>query len=139
MSVATKDPKSPAWMYWTGWGISGLVSLGLAVSAAFKFIHLPEVTKEFARLGYADNLAFGLGIVEIGCTILYLIPQTSVLGAILLTGYLGGATATHVRIGDPFIPPIIFGILVWVGIFLRDPRLRVLLPLRRPLPTDGKL
>jgi Mn2+/Fe2+ NRAMP family transporter len=72
-----------------------------------------------------------IGILEIACTVIYVIPRTSVLGAILLTGYLGGATATHVRIGDPsFFGPVIFGVLVWLGLWLRDARLRALLPLR---------
>jgi hypothetical protein len=76
------------------------------------------------------GLAIGLGILEIACTIVYAIPQTSVLGAILLTGYLGGAMATHVRIGEQFVPPLILGILVWGGLYLCDGRLRALLPLR---------
>jgi len=71
-----------------------------------------------------------LGIVEIACTIIYLIPQTSVLGAILLTGYLGGATATHARVGEPFIFPVLLGVLVWLGIYLRCGRLRAILPIR---------
>ncbi|HEY6225817.1 MAG TPA: DoxX family protein, partial [Verrucomicrobiae bacterium] len=76
------------------------------------------------------NLAFGLGIVELTCTILYLIPQTAVLGAILLTGYLGGAIASTLRVGDGFIPTVIMGIFLWGGLFLRDPRIRALIPLR---------
>jgi hypothetical protein len=74
------------------------------------------------------NLAKPLGTTVLACTLLYAIPQTSVLGAILLTGYLGGATATHVRVGDNFAGPIIFGVLVWLGLFLRDSRLRALIP-----------
>jgi hypothetical protein len=83
-------------------------------------------------LGWSTKLLMPLAIVEFTCTLLYIIPQTSVLGAILLTGYLGGAVATHVRIEDPsFVTPIIAGILVWLGIFLRDARLRTLVPLRK--------
>ena len=78
------------------------------------------------------NLALALGILELACTIVYVIPRTAVLGAILLTGYLGGAIATHVRIGEPFLPVILMGVLIWGGLFLRDPRLRALMPLRRP-------
>jgi DoxX-like protein len=77
-----------------------------------------------------ESLALGLGIVELACTVIYIIPRTSVLGAILLTGYLGGAVATHLRIGEPYFMPIIFGVLVWGGLFLRDERLRALIPLR---------
>ena len=72
----------------------------------------------------------GLGILEIACTIIYAIPQTAVLGAILLTGYMGGAIATHVRVGEGVIPHIIIGVLVWLGLFLREPRLRAILPWR---------
>lgn len=81
------------------------------------------------------SLALALGILEIVCTVTYAVPRTAMLGAILLTGYLGGATATHVRIGDSFISPVILGVLVWGGLFLRDPRLRALIPLRRSLAS----
>jgi len=115
-----------------GWGFTGLVGAALTFSAVMKFVKPPDVAKEFVRLGYGENMALGIGILEIACTVLYVIPQTSILGAILLTGYLGGATATHVRIGDPFFPPLIMGILLWIGIFLREPRLRAILPIRSP-------
>ncbi len=92
---------------------------------------MPSVAEEFHRLGYQDKTTRPIAIAEIGSTILYVIPQTAVLGAILLTGYLGGATATHVRIDDPFVGPIVIGVLVWLGIFLREPRLRALIPWRR--------
>jgi hypothetical protein len=91
------------------------------------------VVEEFTRLGYPENRALGIGILEIACTLVYAIPRTSVLGAILLTGYLGGAVATHVRIGDPFFNvfgPILFGAMIWGGLYLRDERLRALIPLR---------
>jgi DoxX-like protein len=85
----------------------------------------------FARYGYPDSAMLPMMIVEIACVILYTIPPTSVLGSILLTGYLGGATATHVRVGEPFFLPIIVGIMVWAGLFLRNDRLRALIPLVR--------
>jgi xanthine/uracil permease len=130
MSMEPKPaPPSRAWV-WTGWIVSLLPSLALIFSAAVKFVGPQEMLKEFERLGYKPELATPLGVVEILCTIIYLIPQTSVLGAILLTGYLGGATATHVRVGDQFIPPIVMGVLIWLGIFLREPRLRAILPWR---------
>jgi uncharacterized membrane protein YphA (DoxX/SURF4 family) len=122
-------PTSPA-LLWTGRVISTLPVLGLVMSAVMKFAQPPEVIKGFEDLGWPLHLAVALGIVELVCTVLYAIPQTAVLGAILLTGYLGGATATHVRIGDNFAAPIVLGVLVWLGLFLRDARLRVLLPLR---------
>jgi hypothetical protein len=90
-----------------------------------------KVVEGFKDLGWDANLALALAILELSCTAIYVIPRTSVLGAILLTGYLGGATATHVRISDPsFAAPIVLGVLVWLGLYLRDARLRALLPLR---------
>ena len=89
----------------------------------------PDVVETFTKLGWNESIALTLAIVELGCTLIYVIPRTAVLGAILLTGYLGGAVATHVRIGDPFIAPIIIGVLVWGGLWLRDARLRALAPM----------
>lgn len=117
-------------MLWAGRIVSSLPVLMLIMSAAMKFTKRADVVEGFAHLGYPESLALGLGIVELACTVIYVIPQTSVLGAILLTGYLGGATATHVRIGEPFFIPIVLGMLVWGGLYLRDPRLRALIPLR---------
>jgi len=85
----------------------------------------------FVRLGYDESLALGIGLVELVCTILYLVPRTSILGAILLTGYLGGATATHLRIGEPYYAAVLLGVLVWGGLYLREERLRGLIPLRK--------
>jgi uncharacterized membrane protein YphA (DoxX/SURF4 family) len=107
----------------------------LVFSATMKFMKPPDFDKEFVgKLGYPEDLAFAIGIVEISCVVLYLIPQTAILGAVLLTGYLGGAVATHVRIHDNFAPPVIGGVLVWLGVYFRDPRVRALLPLRRSMP-----
>ena len=97
-----------------------------------KFLKPASVAQGFAHLGLPESLAVGLGILELACTVLYLIPQTSVVGAILLTGYLGGATVTHLRVGDAFFMPVVIGIVLWGGLFLRDPRLRALIPLRQP-------
>ncbi len=116
---------------WAGRIISALPILMLLFSGVMKLAKPAAVVQEFARLGYAESAALGIGILELVCTIVYLIPRTSILGAILLTGYLGGATATHVRIGDPFIAPVIVGALVWLGLFLRDDRLRALIPWRK--------
>lgn len=118
-------------MLWAGYIASGLPVLMLLFSGILKLAKPADLVKEFERLGYGENLALGIGIVELVCTIIYVIPRTSALGAILLTGYLGGATATHVRIADPFFPPIVFGVLVWGGLWLRDGRVRALIPLRR--------
>jgi hypothetical protein len=127
-SAARNNPK---WMFWAGWVVTVLPALFLVLSAVMKFVKPPGMAENLDKLGWAEGLMTGLGIVEITCTVLYLIPQTAVLGAILLTGYLGGAIATHVRISDGFVPPVIMGVLVWLGLFLRDPRLRALIPLRR--------
>lgn len=92
------------------------------------------VVEATVRLGYPESVIVPLGFVLLVCTVLYLIPLTSVLGAILLTGYLGGAVATHVRAGEglfSLVFPIIFGVLIWLGLYLRDDRLRALVPLRR--------
>jgi uncharacterized membrane protein YphA (DoxX/SURF4 family) len=115
---------------WAGRILTGLMALMLLFSAVMKLLQPEDVLKEFARLGYPETLALAIGIVEIACAVLYVIPRTSILGAILLTGYLGGATATHVRIGDAFLPPVIIGILIWLSLYLRDRRLRALVPLR---------
>jgi hypothetical protein len=117
---------------WIGWILTVLPCSMLFMSAAMKFIKPPSAVEGFAHLGFPEKLAFGLGVLELVCTILYLIPRTAVLGAILLTGYLGGAVCTHLRVGDPFIMPALIGVVIWGGIFLRDPRLRALIPLRRP-------
>jgi len=115
---------------WAGRTSSTLPVLMLVFSAVLKLLKPAPVVEGFVHLGYPENLVLALGIVELTCTVVYLIPRTSILGAILLTGYLGGATATHVRIGEPFYIPVVLGVLVWGGLYLRDPRLRALIPLR---------
>jgi hypothetical protein len=117
-------------MVWAGRIVGALPVLMLLFSGVMKLVKPPAVSEGFVHLGYPDSLALGLGIVELACTVLYIIPRTAVLGAILLTGYLGGAVATHLRIGEPFIGPFIFGVLLWAGLYLRDRRLRALIPLR---------
>jgi hypothetical protein len=115
---------------WAGRVMSGLPVAMLLFSGIIKLVQPAPVVDEFVRLGYPESLVLGIGILELACTAIYVIPRTSVLGAILLTGYLGGATATHVRVGDPFFGPVVLGALVWGGLLLRDARLRALLPLR---------
>jgi hypothetical protein len=116
---------------WAGSIISALPVLLLLFSAVMKLQKPPAVVEGFAHLGLPESLARTLAILEIACTIVYLIPQTAVLGAILLTGYLGGAIAIHVRVGDPIVAVIIAGVLVWAGLYLRDDRLHALIPFRR--------
>lgn len=120
---------TPKWMLWTGRVVSVLVALMLIMSGIMKLVQPPQFVDEFSKFGYPAPSATGIGIVELVCTVLYLIPRTSVLGAILLTGYLGGATATHVRVSDSFIAPVIVGMIVWSGLWLRDERIRRLIPL----------
>ena len=115
---------------WAGRIVSTLPVLLLLMSGGMKLIKPTFVVEGIAHLGWPENLALALGVVELTCTVLYIVPQTSVLGAILLTGYLGGATATHLRIGEDYYGPIVLGVLVWLGLYLRDPRLRALVPLR---------
>ena len=117
-------------MLWAGRIMSALPVLMLLVSGVMKLLKPAFVVEGMARLGYDERLALGLGLLEIACTVVYVIPRTSVLGAILLTGYLGGATATHVRLSDPFFAPVILGLLVWSGLYVRDNRLHALLHLR---------
>ena len=112
--------------------MSALPVLMLLFSAAMKLAKPPMVVEGMAKSGIPEHLAFGIGLLELACTILYIIPQTAVLGAILLTGYLGGAIMTHLRLGEAWIGPAVFGVFIWGGLFLRDPRLRALIPLRKP-------
>jgi hypothetical protein len=114
---------------WAGRIISGLPVLFLLVDGAMKLVKPAPVVEATVGLGYPESVIVPIGVVLIVCTILYLIPKTSVLGAILLTGYLGGAVATHVRTGESLfsiIFPVIFGVLLWLGLYLRDSRLRAL-------------
>ena|ERR1051325_9390880 len=113
-----------------GFVISALPVLVLVIGAGVKLMKPKFFVDAFNDLGWNESLALSIGILELACTVVYVIPRTAVLGAILLTGYLGGAIAAHVRIGDPFFGQIIFGVLVWGGVYLRDARLRALLPLR---------
>jgi hypothetical protein len=122
---------------WLGRVLSGLVILFLLFDGAIKLVPWPVVTETMDRIGYgsSENLARSLGFITVACTVLYAIPPTSILGAILLTGYLGGAMASHVRIGSPLFSHMLFGfylgLMLWGGLWLRDRRLRPLIPLRR--------
>ncbi len=117
--------------FWLGWIIGVVPALMLIASATAKFIQPTGIEESLEPLGWRADQLYLLGTLEIVVVVLYLIPRTAVLGAILVTGYMGGAIATHVRIGDYFIlPHIIIGVLIWLGVWLRDPRLRALIPLR---------
>lgn len=116
---------------WTGRIMSILPVLMLLFSGIMKFIPSPQLEEGIKHLELPMGMAVGLGILELACTVVYLIPRTAVLGAILLTGYLGGAMLTHLRIGEGVYMHVVLGVLLWGGLYLRDPRLRALLPLVR--------
>jgi uncharacterized membrane protein YphA (DoxX/SURF4 family) len=122
---------------WIGRILSGLVILFLAADGAMKLVPIPIVTETMGQLGYPTNVALarGLGVVTLLGTALYAFPRTAVLGAILLTGYMGGAMATHLRVGSPLFSHTLFGLylglMIWGGLYLRNERLRALIPLRR--------
>lgn len=107
-----------------GWIVSGIVTLFLlGPSAAGKFVEWQGKEEEFARMGFTTDVMFKIGILEVAIALLYFIPRTSFIGAILVTGYLGGATVTHVRVGEPFIMPVIIGVVAWIGCALRRPEI----------------
>ena len=118
-------------MLWTGRIMSALPVLMLLFSSIMKFIPSPQLNEGFKHLELPISFAFGLGVLELACTVIYVIPRTAVLGAILLTGYLGGAILTHLRIGEAVYMHVAFGVFIWGGLYLRDPRLRVLIPLSK--------
>ena len=120
---------------WAGYIMSLLPVLLLLMSGIMKLMKAKVVVDGFAHLGIAEKLIYSIGALELGCTLLYIIPQTSFLGAILLTGYLGGAILAQLRVGEAIIPQILFGVLIWGGLFLRDPRLRALIPLKKRYST----
>ena len=126
---------------WVGRVLSGSVVLFLIPDGIVKFIKPAPVVEAFAHVGWPLSLANVLGTLLLACIALYAIPRTSILGAILLTGYLGGAVATHLRAGDPLFSHILFptylGVLLWLGLYLRDDRVRVLIPLRSKRHSDG--
>jgi hypothetical protein len=131
----TAPISSPA--RWGGRILSGLVIVFLLFDGAIKLVPWPVVTETMDRMGYgsSETLARSLGVITIACTVLYSIPPTSILGAILLTGYLGGAMASHMRIGSPLFSHTLFGfylgLMVWGGLWLRDRSLQSLIPFRR--------
>jgi hypothetical protein len=122
---------------WSGRVLSGLVIVFMLFDGAIKLVPWPIVTETMDKIGYgsSETLARTLGVITVACTVLYAIPPTSILGAILLTGYLGGAMASHLRIGSPLFTHILFGfylgLMLWGGLWLRDRGLRALIPFRR--------
>lgn len=137
IAIDGTPPVQRNWMLWTGRIISGLLTILLTLDAVMKIIPLSVVTEGAGQMGWPSDATFWriLGLVLLASTALYAYPRTAILGAILLTGYLGGALATHVRVGDPLLSHTLFsvyiGVALWLGLWLRDPQLRALTPLRR--------
>jgi hypothetical protein len=121
---------------WAGWVVTALPSLLFVGSAFGKLSKQPQIVDTFLKAGYSSSAITAIGVIEVLCLALYLVPRTAVLGAVLLTGYLGGAVSHHVRLGEPWFMPVVVGVVVWAGIYLRERRLPSLLPLRRdPSPS----
>jgi hypothetical protein len=131
---AARDSRRSKKALWAGRALSGLAALFMLFDASMKVLQLPVAVQGTAQLGYPEGVVLGLGVVQLVCLAVYLFPRTSVLGAILWTGYLGGAVATHVRMGNPLFSHILFPTYVaaffWVGLWLRDERLRAVIPFR---------
>lgn len=125
-------PAQPKWMTWGGRALSALPVLALGLSAAMKLSHAAPVVEAFGKFGFSAGALTPIGLVELACAVLYAVPRSAVLGAVLVTGYLGGAVVTHARIGESFVPPFLLGVVAWAGLFFRDERIRALLPWRRP-------
>ena len=123
------------WRRRSGWALSGFAILFLTIDGAMKLAGPAVVVEAQEKLGYPGSATFGLGVLLLACTALYAMPRTSVLGAILLTGYLGGAIASQLRIGEPWLSHILFGVyvglFVWGGLYLRSEALRALIPVRQ--------
>jgi hypothetical protein len=124
-SLATPHPKKAA--LWTGRILTGLAAAFMAFDAAMKVIEIAPVVEACTKLGFAASTIQPIGLTLLVVTILYAIPRTALIGALGLTAYLGGATATMVHVGQPFIFPVLFGLVAWAGLLLRRPQLRAIL------------
>jgi hypothetical protein len=133
VGVPIRETSGTRWMLWTGRVLSLWPVFVVLASATWKLTRNPWYVAEFGRIGWPSSALPLLACLQLGSLLLYVIPQTAILGAVLLTGYLGGAIASYVRIGDPYpiLVPLSTSIIAWVGIFLREERLRALFPWRR--------
>jgi hypothetical protein len=133
IALELQAPPRKRWILWAGWVVSLWPAFVVASSATWKLTRNAWYVAEFARIGWPESALNLLAFLQLGCIVLFLIPRTSVLGAILLTGYLGGAIATYVRIGEPYpvLVPLSTSMIAWAGLYLRDQRLRSLIPFRR--------
>jgi hypothetical protein len=130
--VPARQMKWKVWMLWAGRLVSIWPVFVVLTSATWKLTRNPAYVREFARIGWPDSALPLLAFLQLGCIVLYVIPWTAVLGAILITGYLGGAIAAYVRIGEPYpvLVPLSTAVIAWAGLFMREERLRALLPFR---------
>ncbi len=132
LAPALAPTDSPKWMIWTGRVLSALPLLLLLLAGAMAFKGGPQVVEGMKKFGYGENLIRLVATLELLAAVLYAIPRTAVFGAIFMTAFLGGAVATHVRIGDPGYPlAVVTATFAWLGLYLREPRLRALVPFRR--------
>jgi hypothetical protein len=133
IAIELQETPQKRWIFWVGWVVSLWPVFVVASSATWKLTRNAWYVAEFARIGWQESSLNLLSFLQLGCIVLFLIPRTSVLGAILLTGYLGGAIATYVRIGEPYpvLVPLSTSMIAWAGLYLRDQRLRSLIPIRR--------
>jgi hypothetical protein len=132
-TIATTAAAPPKLMPWAGWALTVLVALFLAMDSVMKLLDMPFVRAASLQIGFPVTLDRTIGVIELACLILYVVPRTAVLGAIVTTGLLGGAVAAHFRPGDPLFSHVLFGVYVgamaWGGLWFRDARLRALIPL----------
>ena len=138
IAVPVGETTQQRWMLWTGRVLSLWPVFVVGMSATWKLTRNPWYVGEFARIGWPESALPLLAFLQLASLALYVIPRTAVLGAVLLTGYLGGAIATYVRMGEPYpvLVPLSTSLIAWAGIYLRDQRLRSLLPLRSRLPRS---
>lgn len=129
--MTTPAPRTSKLPRIIGWTLSGLGAAFMLFSASGKFLQPAGMEEMLAKLGWTMDQLRPIGVIEVACVVLFLIPRTSVLGAVLLTGYLGGATATHVRVHEPWFLPVLLGAVFWVALGLRDARIWTLLPVTR--------
>src|SRR5580698_4210135 len=133
VDIQVRETRGKRWMFWAGWVLSLWPVFVVLSSATWKLSRNQWYVAEFARIGWPESALTLLACLQLGCIALFIIPRTAVLGAILLTGYLGGAIATYVRMGEPYpvLVPLSTSMIAWLGIWLRDERLRAVLPWRR--------
>ncbi len=133
LEVPVREASGKRWLFWIGWVVSLWPVFVVGMSSMWKLTHSPFYVKEFTRIGWPESRLPLLAFLQLGSAILFLIPPTAVLGCVLLTGYLGGAVAAYTRMGEPYpvLVPLSTSIIAWFGLWLRDERLRALLPLRR--------